>query len=57
MGGGIGSILYSDRGATREHFAYNAVGHTVALTLQSGAVTNTQYYEAYGGIVSSNAVT
>jgi RHS repeat-associated protein len=53
MGGGIGSILYSDRGATREHFTYNAVGHTVALTLQSGAVAKTDLYEAYGNIVAS----
>jgi RHS repeat-associated protein len=53
MGGGIGSILYSDRGTTREHFTYNAVGHTVALTLQSGAVAKTDLYEAFGGIVAS----
>jgi YD repeat-containing protein len=44
MGGGIGSILYSDRGATREHFTYNAVGHTVALTLQTGAVSKSDLY-------------
>jgi RHS repeat-associated protein len=53
MGGGIGSILYSDRGATREHFTYNAVGHTVALTLQSGSVSKSDLYEAYGNIVAS----
>jgi RHS repeat-associated protein len=53
MGGGIGSILYSDRGATREHFTYNAVGHTVALTLQTGAVSKSDLYEAYGNIVAS----
>jgi RHS repeat-associated protein len=54
MGGGIGSILYSDRGATREHFTYNAVGHTVALTLQTGAVSKSDLYEAYGNIVASS---
>jgi RHS repeat-associated protein len=53
MGGGIGSILYSDRGTNREHFTYNAVGHTMALTDGAGAVTKTDYYEAYGNIVSS----
>ena len=40
QGGGIGSILYADRGAYSggsgsgpvEHYTFNAVGHTVALT-------------------------
>ena len=56
MGGGIGSILYSDRSNAAgpvEYFAYNAVGHTVALTLPSGVVGKTDYYEAFGGTVSS----
>ena len=56
LGGGIGSILYSDRTAAEgpvEHFAYNAVGHTVALTDDAGAATKTDLYEAFGNIDSS----
>lgn len=56
LGGGIGSILYSDRSATGgpvEFFCYNAVGHTVALTNASAAVVKTNLYEAFGNIVSS----
>jgi hypothetical protein len=44
MGGGIGSILYRVSGLQSpvsglEFFTYNAVGHTVALTLQTEAVS------------------
>ena len=56
MGGGIGSILYSDRsvaGGSNEFFTYNAVGHTVALTLDDGTMQKADLYEAYGNIVSS----
>ena len=53
MGGGIGSILYTDRGGTEEFFAYNAVGDTVALTDGTGAAGKTDLYEAFGNIVSS----
>jgi RHS repeat-associated protein len=53
LGGGIGAILYSDRGALREHFTYNAVGHTVALTDTLGTPTKTDLYEAFGNITSS----
>ena len=43
LGGGIGSVLYSDRSMAPtagpvEHFVYNAVGHTVALTDDAGTV-------------------
>ena len=53
MGGGIGSILYFDRGGEEEYFSYNAVGHTVALTDEAGGVEKTDLYEAFGGGVSS----
>ena len=56
LGGGIGSILYSDRPGEStpvEYFAYNAVGHTVALTDGDGDVTKTDLYEAFGNIDSS----
>jgi len=53
LGGGIGSILYSDRSGTNEFFTYNAVGHVVALTDDNGDVTKTDLYEAFGGITSS----
>ena len=56
MGGGIGSILYSDRSVALgpiEHFTYDALGSTVALTLGNGAVAKTDYYEAYGNTTSS----
>jgi ABC-2 type transport system ATP-binding protein len=56
MGGGIGSILYRVSGLQSpvsglEFFTYNAVGHTVALTLQTEAVSKSDLYEAYGDIV------
>jgi hypothetical protein len=56
MGGGIGSILYSDRstsGGVVEYFHYSAVGHTVATSNAAGAVQSSNLYEAYGNIVFS----
>jgi RHS repeat-associated protein len=53
LGGGIGSILYSDRSGSKEYFCYNAVGHTVALTDTSASVVKTDLYEAFGNIISS----
>jgi RHS repeat-associated protein len=57
MGGGIGSILYSDRsrsGGPVETFTYSpAVGHTVALTSSVGAVLKTDRYAAFGATESS----
>ncbi|MBN1123734.1 MAG: hypothetical protein JXA82_01910 [Sedimentisphaerales bacterium] len=56
MGGGIGSILYSDRSSTAgaiEFFCFNAVGHTVALTDPNSTVVKTDLYDAFGNIVSS----
>jgi len=35
-----------------EHFVYNAVGHTVALTDEAGAVTQASLYEAFGQTVA-----
>lgn len=52
MGGGIGSILYSDRSGDRSYFTYNAIGDTVALTNDFGAVGATYRYEAFGNLVS-----
>ena len=57
MGGGIGSILYSDRDPQGTHsyefFGYNAVGHTVAITEDSGEVTKSELFEAFGNERSS----
>lgn len=56
MGGGIGSILYSERAQIDggvEYFHFNAVGHTVATSNASGTVQSSNLYEAYGGIVLS----
>ncbi len=57
MGGGIGSILYAERHnsggvITQEHFAYNAVGHTVSLSDGSGTVTSATAYEAFGNVAA-----
>ena len=55
LGGGIGSVVYSDKSMAPaapgpvEHFVYNAVGHTVALTDGAGAVTQASLYEAVRG--------
>lgn len=59
MGGGVGSILYASRAppGTVETYCYNAVGHTVALTSPAGAVVATDYYSAFGEIVSSTGST
>jgi RHS repeat-associated protein len=59
MGGGIGSILYSDRtmvsGGIQEVFAYNpAVGHVVGLTNAAGATAETNQYDAFGNIVGTS---
>jgi RHS repeat-associated protein len=59
MGGGIGSILYSDRtmvsGGIEEVFAYNpAVGHVVGLTNAAGATAETNQYDAFGNIVGTS---
>ncbi len=54
MGGGIGSILYSDRGGVRETFAYNpSVGHVAALTNASGVATETNRFDAFGRLVAT----
>jgi len=57
LGGGIGSILYSDSSMRPftpgpvEFFVYNAVGHTIALTNAAGQLTQTTLYEAFGQTV------
>jgi RHS repeat-associated protein len=57
LGGGIGSILSSDRtmaGGTEETFAYNpAVGHVTALTDINGATVDSDRYDAFGNIVGT----
>lgn len=59
MGGGIGSILYSDRtmvsGGIEESFSYNpAVGNMVALTNSAGAAVQADRYDAFGNIVTAS---
>jgi RHS repeat-associated protein len=61
MGGGIGSILYSERsGDDREYFVYcPAVGHVVATVTgddpaAAAAVKSTNLYEAFGNIVMTS---
>lgn len=59
LGGGIGSVLYSDDLASSdpdsvEFFVYNAVGHTVALSDYSSAVTQSTLYEAFGDTVEQS---
>lgn len=52
LGGGIGSILYSDRsssGDSVEFFTYNPVGHTVATSDLKGQTLSENRYEAFGG--------
>jgi len=54
----IASILYNDQSMAPtpgpvDHFVYNAVGHTVALTDEAGAVTQASLYEAFGTVVAS----
>jgi RHS repeat-associated protein len=57
MGGGIGSILYSDRtmaGGSEETFTYNpSVGHVVALTNAIGVTTETNRFDAFGNIIGT----
>lgn len=57
MGGGIGSILYSDRtmaGGTEETFTYNpSVGHVVAMTDGLGMTTETNRFDAFGNIIAT----
>jgi len=57
MGGGIGSILTTDRRAANgpvESFVYNpAVGHTVATIASDGSAVSTNRYEAFGNIRST----
>jgi RHS repeat-associated protein len=53
MGGGIGSILYSDRtmvsGGILETFGFNpAVGHVSSLTNASGALSESNLFDAFG---------
>ena len=57
QGGGIGSILYSDRssaGGPMRIFAYDALGNTVALTDTGGTLTDVNAYEAFGSIILSS---
>ncbi len=58
MGGGIGSILYTDRtlaGGPVENFAYNtSVGHVTSLTNAAGVVTETNRFDAFGNIISTS---
>jgi RHS repeat-associated protein len=55
LGGGIGSVLYSEdaSASNQEFFCYNAIGSTVALTDTTGLVTATTDYEAFGKEVAS----
>ena len=59
MGGGIGSVLYTESDYAngvpqkKEYFCYNAIGSVVAMTDASGAVTSTIDYEAFGKEVRS----
>jgi len=60
LGGGIGSILYSDRsvdpngGGAVEFNVYNPVGHVVVQTDPSGNLVNASVYEAFGNIVENH---
>ena len=59
MGGGIGSVLYTEgsSGNNRSFFCYNAIGSVVALTDSTGAITSTTSYEAFGKEVTSTGST
>ena len=62
MGGGIGSVLYSETVSSgsvtvTEYFAYNAVGSVVALLNGSGTVTSTSDFEAFGSEVRNSGST
>jgi len=54
MGGGIGSILYSNRNGKLEYFDYNGVGDTVLLTDPDCVASDGILYDAYGNIVASS---
>ena len=57
QGGGVGSILYSDRtaaGGPMRIFVYDALGNTMALTDTGGTLTNVNAYEAFGSIILSS---
>lgn len=49
-GGGIGDVICAENadGSNREYFLYNATGTTSALTDDSGKVTSTSCYTAWG---------
>ena len=64
MGGGIGSVLYTDSSVdgaddedgeseSRRFFIYNAIGSTVALTNTASAVMSADCYDAFGKVVAS----
>ena len=48
MGGGVGGLLYSQRGATAKYNLSNGRGDIVAQSDGTGALTWTASYEAYG---------
>lgn len=55
LGGGIGSILYSE-GTTaqdREYFLYNVIGSTVVTTNADASVKSTNLYEAFGKAIAT----
>ena len=47
-GGGIGGVLYTIRGSTRSHNAYNSRGDVVSQTNESAIITWQAAYEAFG---------
>ena len=47
-GGGIGGILYTVRGSTESHSAYNSRGDVIAKTDSNGSITWQASYEAFG---------
>jgi RHS repeat-associated protein len=56
LGGGIGSILYTDRSQSSgpvESFTVNPVGHTVGTTNASGSVESSNRYEAFGALLAT----
>ncbi|UDQ98816.1 polymorphic toxin-type HINT domain-containing protein [Lentisphaerota bacterium WC36G] len=64
MGGGIGSVLYTDssedgaddedgESEQRRFFIYNAIGSTVALTNAVSEVMSANCYDAFGKVVAS----
>lgn len=55
LGGGIGSILYTETSATqeREYFLYNVIGSVVVTTNADASVKSTNLYEAFGKVVAT----